>query len=743
MAQVSSGESCEWKVTGIDCAACASKIRVAVERLPGVSQVNVGIMSEKLTLTLAPGTTPRARIEAEVAKLGYGIGAAQPSRAKAFVLPGAVAVEHAEQADAELAPAAPAQAEDARADAAAGPGWHASGKGRLVIATGAMLAAAWATKMFAAAPASDLAFTLACLVGVAPLAWRALGALRAGSPFTIEMLMTIAAVGALVIDAAEEAALVVFLFAVGEVLEGVATNKARDGIRALARLIPKTALLEVDGGLRQVDAQRLGIGQIVMVRPGDRIPADGVIIAGNSGVDESPVTGESQPKAKVPGDEVFAGSINAEAVLRVRVTRAAEDNTIARIIRLVEEAEAARAPTERFIDRFSRWYMPAIVGVALLAALVPTFLFGQPGEVWAYRALALLLIGCPCALVISVPAAIASALSAGARHGLLLKGGAVIEAAARVTRVALDKTGTLTEGRPVVTDVVALGADADATLALAAAVEAGSNHPLAAAILRRAEAAQLPAPPSQGARAIAGRGVVATVAGAPAWVTSPGYAADLGALDADGLGRAAELERDGKTVVAVFRATSCLGLIALRDEPRPDAAEGLRQLAAMSIVPVMLTGDNARTAAAIADRLGVEYRAGLLPEGKAAAIRELARAGGVMMVGDGINDAPALALASVGVAMGAGTDVALETADAALLGNRVADVAALIRLARAAMANIRQNVTIALGLKAVFLVTTLLGVTGLWIAVLADTGATVLVSLNALRLLAFRPGGPR
>ncbi|MDP3861232.1 MAG: heavy metal translocating P-type ATPase [Phaeovulum sp.] len=736
------GESCEWTVSGMDCASCAAKIRVAVERLPGVSNASIALMSEKLTLVLAPGTTPRASIEAAVTGLGYGIGAARASKAKTLVLPGAAAPD---AGDHPLNAPAQATANGSSApwglDVPAEPhaSWHRSRKGRLAIGTGLLLAGAWLVKLAANDQAAGLAFAFACLIGVAPLAWRALAALRAGSPFTIEMLMTIAASGALFIDAAEEAALVVWLFAVGEVLEGVAAGRARDGIRALAWLVPKTALLEEGGVVRQVAAAGLRIGQTVIIRPGDRIAADGKIIEGRSGIDESPVTGESLPKTRGPGERVFAGSINAEAVLRVRVTRAAEDNTIARIIRLVEEAEAARAPTARFIDRFSRWYMPAIVGVALLAALVPTFAFGQPGEVWTYRALALLLIGCPCALVISVPAAIASALSTGARHGLLMKGGAVIEAAARTTQVAFDKTGTLTLGRPVVTDLVPLGADGTELLALAAAVEAGSSHPFAEAILRRAAASGAAALPAVGARAVVGNGACASVNGAPAWVASPAHAAREGVLGTESTRRIAALEAEGKSVVVVARAGQCLGLIALRDELRADAAEGLRQLAALRITPVMLTGDNARTARALAAGLGLDYQAALMPEGKVAAVRALAAKGRVMMVGDGINDAPALAQASVGVAMGAGTDVALEAADAALMRNRVADVAAMIRLARATMANIRQNLAIALGLKAVFLVTTILGVTGLWIAVLADTGATVLVTLNAMRLLGFRP----
>src|SRR5690606_24236246 len=358
---------------------------------------------------------------------------------------------------------------------------------------------------------------------------------------------------------------------------------------------------------------------------------------------------------------------------------------------------------------------------------------------WIYRALALLLIGCPCALVISVPASIASALSSGARRGLLMKGGAVIEAAAAITHVAFDKTGTLTHGRPRVTDVVPISGSETEVLALAAAVEAGSSHPLAEAILARAEAAEIAPLAASAAKTLPGRGAEAVVEGDQAWVGSPRFAEEHGVLDGSARRRATSLEDEGKTVVAVFRRSELVGLIALRDEPREDAARAVQQLKALGVSSVMLTGDNRRTAAAISDGLGIEYRAELMPEDKVAAIREMAAKGQLMMVGDGINDAPALASANIGVAMGSGTDVALETADAAILRNRVTDVAGKIRLSRATMANIRQNVAIALGLKAVFLVTTILGITGLWIAILADTGATVLVTLNALRLLAFDP----
>ncbi|MGA0539660.1 heavy metal translocating P-type ATPase [Neotabrizicola sp. VNH66] len=783
----------------MDCASCTVKVTKAVEKLPGVSEVKVALMTERLSLNLVPGTTETAEIEGIVKRLGFGIAprGQKPAGKKAFVLPesggatdgqgpdrndhdhddpdhtghdhddpdhtghdhsghdhaghdhsgdGHADHDHAGHSHGAAQKAgggdsghgSPGHVHDDPADR--GKSWYRTKKGQLVIFTGILLAAAWVFELLTSTEWGYWAFALACVIGVAPVAKRAFEALRLGQPFTIESLMTIAAVGALFIGAAEEAALVVFLFAVGEVLEGVAAGKARDSIRALANLVPKTALLEVDGKTREVPAETLQIGQRVLVRPGDRIPADGEIAEGTSGIDESPVTGESVPVTRGPGENVFAGSINTEAALRVTVTKAAADNTISRIIQLVEEAEEARAPTERFIDRFSRWYMPAIVAVSALVILIPPLAMGADWDTWIYRGLALLLIGCPCALVISVPASIASSLSSGAKKGLLMKGGAVIEAAAHVSRIAFDKTGTLTHGKPKVTDIVVAPDVAESDLlAVAAGVETGSSHPLALAILKRAEEAGVEALPATGARAIVGKGVEALVGGAKAWVASPRHAAESGGMASDHIRHASALEAEGKTVVVVFREGRPLGLIALRDEPRGDAAEAMRQLKAMGIAPVILTGDNPRTAEAIAGQLGMEFRAEMMPEDKLGVIREMGQQGGVMMIGDGINDAPALKQAGVGVAMGSGTDVALETADAAILRDRVVDVPALIRLARATMGNIRQNVTLALGLKAVFLVTSVLGITGLWIAILADTGATVLVTLNALRLLRFDP----
>jgi Cd2+/Zn2+-exporting ATPase len=694
-----------WQVQGMDCGNCAQTLRAALERLPGVSDIRISVTKETLALRLDEALTQPEAIESRIATLGY-----RPSRLVATQVP-------------SLRREAPAA-------------WWRQAKGRLAIASGALVALAYLVSVFAPGWHDPL-FITASLIAAAPVARRAIVSARAGAPFTIEMLMTIAVAGALVIGAAEEAAIVVFLFCVGEVLEGVAAEKARSGIRSLAALVPQTAWLEEGGTVREVAAETLRIGQTVLVRPGDRIPADGTVLTGTSSVDEAPITGESMPKAKEPGSEVFAGTVNHEAALTVHVGRAAQDTMIARIVALVAEAQDAKAPTERFIDRFSRIYMPFIVGLSLLVAMLPPLVAGGAWGEWIYRGLALLLIGCPCALVISVPAAIASSLATAARRGLLIKGGAVIEALAGVDTVAFDKTGTLTIGRPVVTDVVALEGGAPDVLALAAAVERRSSHPLAAAIVARAEAEAVALVAAEDVAAVPGKGMAGTIGEAAVFVGAPPHAAAWAPLPEAALAAIDRLEGEGKTVVVVVSAARAVGLLALRDEPRPDAAAAIGRLIAMGIRPLMLTGDNPRAADAVGEALGVAVTAGMLPADKAKAVAELARGGRVAMVGDGINDAPALASAQVGIAMGSGTRVAIEAADAALLHDRVGDVPALIGLARATMANIRQNIALALGLKALFLVTTIIGATGLWVAILADTGGTVLVTLNALRLLGY------
>ena len=717
---VAQGEATPLKmrISGMDCGACAAKIETALKRLPGVSNVDVNYGAQTLSLELDTDHTGTNEIDSKIRSLGYTpfpIGA-----------------------DRHTAPDHMHGSDDAGDEA-----WWRTVPGRIAIATGTLLAVSFV--LAHAVPAMAFwSYAAAAAIGLAPFGRRAVVGAFNGTPFSIEMLMSVAALGALAIGAAEEAAVVVFLFAVGELLETLAAKRARAGIRALMNVVPRTAQLERDGATVEVPIDQLQIGDIVLARPGDRIPSDGEVIEGDSELDQSPVTGESVPVRRGVGDEVFAGTINVSAALRVKVTRTAKDNTISRIVHLVEQAQGSKAPTARFIDRFSAYYTPAAMLVAAAIIVGPPVLLGADWTTWIYRGLAILLIACPCALVISTPAAIASGLAAGARHGLLVKGGAVLETLGKITTVAFDKTGTLTIGKPRVTDVVAVVGSEDDVIAKAAAVERGSSHPLAQAIVDEAERRGLPIPPSfGGATAIPGKAVQARIREGFVSVGSPRHAAENVSVDPDTAGKIEKLEAEGKTVVVVLFDKKVAGIVALRDEPREDAAVAIARLKKMGVSSVMLTGDNRRTGAAIAGKLGLDVESELLPDAKLEAIAKLKAGGPVAMVGDGINDAPALASASVGIAMGSGTDVALETADAALLRNEVQGVGDLIELSRATMANIWQNVALALGLKLLFLGTTLTGTTSLWMAILADTGATVLVTANALRLLRFRRAAKR
>ncbi len=580
-----------------------------------------------------------------------------------------------------------------------------------------------------------IAFIATTLVGLAPVVRQAWNLTRSGTPFAIETLMSIAAIGALFIGATEEAAMVLLLFMIGELLESYAASRARKGVTALMALVPEDAVVVENGQRRTVAVSSLMPGQIIEVAPGARMPADAELLADGISFDESALTGESVPVERQSGEKVAAGSLVVDRVCQLRVVSEPGNNAIDRILQLIEEADERRAPIERFLDRFSRYYTPAIMLFSLLVILVPPLLFAQPWDTWVYRGLTMLLIGCPCALVISTPAAITSGLAAATRRGALIKGGAALEQLGRVTTIAFDKTGTLTQGTPQVTDVVALSdTQTDQILTLAAAVEVGSHHPLAQAIIRNVADKKLVMLTADDRQAKAGVGVEGVVNGALVQVMAP-TKLPQDALSEDALAQIHALESAGKTVVVVIQAQQPIGVIALSDTLRADAVEALAQLKKMGISGVMLTGDNPRAAAAIASKLGIEFRAGLLPADKVDSLTALSQKADTAMVGDGINDAPAMKAASIGIAMGSGSDVALETADAALTHNRLTGLPEIIALSRATHANIRQNITIALGLKAVFMVTSLLGLTGLWLAVLADSGATALVTANALRLL--------
>ncbi|MEO6222899.1 MAG: heavy metal translocating P-type ATPase [Vicinamibacterales bacterium] len=562
----------------------------------------------------------------------------------------------------------------------------------------------------------------------------------------IHVLMVIAVAGALLLGDWLEAATVIWLFGVSEWLESRTMSRARRAIRDLMTMAPSEALIRKDGSVVTVPVSQLVIGDIVLVRPGERVPVDACVIAGESAINQAPVTGESFPVDKTVGDEVFAGSINGNGSLDVQVTRLAQDSTIARIVHMVERAQAQRAPTQTLVEQFARRYTPAVVTVAVLLAIVPpvigsvealSFAGGEWGA-WAYRALVLLVVACPCALVISTPVTVVSALTVAARAGVLIKGGASLEKLAAVTCVAFDKTGTLTDGRVSVTDVLGVnGATANDVLSVAASLEARSEHPIGRAIVGRARDAGLVVTAGERFRALPGLGAEALVSASVAVIGSHRFF-ESRELCTDAVhARMAEIEAGGSTPVFIGRDGAALGVIGLADRPRVGSQDVVADLHRAGVDHVvLLTGDTRRSAETIRIASGVdEVYADLMPSDKVTLVEMLRREHGtVAMVGDGVNDAPALATADVGIAMGAaGTNVALETADVALMSDDLSKLPFAIHLGRATVRTIRVNVGIALGLKAAFVVLAAFGGATLWMAVLADTGASLLVVANGLR----------
>ncbi|MEO4054941.1 heavy metal translocating P-type ATPase [Solibacillus sp. CAU 1738] len=555
--------------------------------------------------------------------------------------------------------------------------------------------------------------------------------------FDMKTLMTIAIIGAAIIGEWEEAAIVVFLFAVSEALEAYSMNKARQSIETLMDIAPPVALIKKVHGNHthevEVPTEDVKIGDILVVKPGQKIAMDGIVISGVSTVNQAPITGESIPVNKVVNDEVFAGTLNEEGALEVRVTKLVHDTTIAKIIHLVEEAQAEKAPSQKFVDRFAKYYTPAIVGVAVLVAVIPSLVTGNWQE-WIYQGLAVLVVGCPCALVISTPVAIVTAIGNAARQGVLIKGGVYLEELGRIKAVAFDKTGTLTKGAPEVTNVIANGVSEEELLALVAAVEEKSQHPLARAVLSKVHKQKVtPAVPTD-FQSVTGKGAYATVDGQVISVGSVNWISTLTTISESLQRQIATLAAQGKSVIVAARANECIGVLAIADKIREESKEVITALNHS----IMLTGDAPLTAQAIASELGIEdVRASLLPEQKLEAVKELqVKYGAVAMVGDGVNDAPALAAASVGIAMGgAGTDAALETADIALMGDDLTKLPYTIRLSKKTLMIIKQNITFALGLKLIALLLVIPGWLTLWIAIFADMGATLLVVLNSLRLL--------
>ena len=608
----------------------------------------------------------------------------------------------------------------------------------LTAASGGALAAGAAAGAAGQSIASAVLYLVAVAAGgVFPLQ-RALSALRSRT-IDINALMVTAVIGALALNQWQEAASVVFLFALAQWLEARTLERARLAIGALVDLSPREALVKEPGGERWVPVDAVGTGVEIVIRPGDKVPLDGRVVAGHSDVNEAPITGESLPVDKKPGDEVYAGTINGRGALELAVTRVGKDTRLAQIIHLVEVAPAQRAPVQSFVDRFARIYTPAVIALAGLVAIAPPLMFHADAATWLYRALVLLVISCPCALVISTPVSIVAALSAAARNGVLIKGGAYLERLAATRVVAFDKTGTLTRGEPAVTSVTPVGdATAAAVVRFAAAVEARSEHPIARAITAYAARVSIDIPAAIGFVAAPGLGAEAhvrghlVVIGNGAMLVSRGIALPL---DHEAL------TRPDRSNVFIAVDGRVLGTIGIADPVRETARETIELLRANGIRRVaMLTGDHSAGATIVADTLGLdEHHGGLLPDQKHARIVEMRTHGPVLMVGDGVNDAPALAAADVGVAMGAaGSDVAIETADVALMSGELLKLPYTLRLARATLRNIKTNVVVSLLLKAAFLVLALTGTATLWMAVLADTGASVIVVANALRLLRAR-----
>jgi Zn2+/Cd2+-exporting ATPase len=687
-----------FRVEGMDCAACAKTIEKTVAALDGVSFAQVSFGAGTLVLD---GDTPDDVITTAVGRAGYRARPAERRGVDSGV-----------------------------------PFWRRDARALSVTASVALLVVAVAASLASAPRAvAEPLYLLSMAVGGWPIARAALSALRRRS-LEMNVLMALAALGAVGIGAYAEGAWVLVLFAVGTGLESLALERSRVSVEALMELAPAQARVLVDGHEQLMEVDDVQPGAQFVVRPGERLALDGVVVAGASSIDQAPITGESVPVDKQPGDEAFAGTLNVHGSLTIRATRRADESTLSRVAALVEQAQSSQAPAERFIDHFARIYTPLVFLAALLVATVP-LAFGGELHTWLYRALALLIVACPCSLVISVPVAVVSAVGGAARRGILIKGGQALEDLARVRTVALDKTGTLTLGLPQLQRVIATdGLAENDALALGAAVEADSEHPLAAALCRAARDRGLTVAQASDFLALPGRGAQARIDDRELWAGGPRLIAERAGGLPDHLD---ELHDNGQTAIALGEGDRVLALFALADQPRAQAADiasGLRAVGVTQVV--MLTGDSEPVARAVATHAGLdEWRAGLLPEDKLTAVQELEdQRGAVAMVGDGVNDAPALAAARVGVAMGAaGSDVALQSADVALMSDRLERLPEAIALARRALSIMRVNVIASLIVKGLFVLLAPFGLVTLVMAVAADMGMSLLVTLNALRLL--------
>lgn len=600
-------------------------------------------------------------------------------------------------------------------------------------------AVAYTTGSETSVPVALLAIIAILMGGLKTLkkGWIALKTLT----LNINLLMSVAAIGAVLIGEWPEAAVVIWLFGLAEMIEALSLDRARNAIRGLMALAPEMAAVrQPDGSWQETKAEAVPLGAIVRVKPGERMALDGVVESGRSSVNQAPITGESMPVEKQPGDQVFAGTINELGAFEFRVTATKGETTLDRIARSVQEAQTQRAPTQRFVDQFARVYTPIVFLIALMVALVPPLVFGLPWYDWIYKALVLLVIACPCALVISTPVAVVSGLAAAARRGILIKGGLYLEQGRHLKSIALDKTGTITHGKPVLTDVIPIASiTRDDALRIAASLDALSEHPVAAAIVTGY--GNRPHATVSGFEALTGRGVKGDIDGKTYYIGNHRLAEELRVCTPELERTLDRLEIEAKTAVVLATAGAALAVLAVADTVRSSSKEAVAALKALGVASVMLTGDNVKTAQAIAKQVDItEVRGELLPQDKLAVITKLLERGPVGMVGDGVNDAPALAKSSIGFAMGAaGTDTAIETADVALMQDDLRKLPEFISLSRRTATVLWQNITFAIGVKAVFFVLTFTGHTTLWLAVFADMGASLIVVFNGLRILRSTP----
>lgn len=711
----------EYRIEGMDCADEVAVLRSALRNVPGIAELRFDVLNGKMTVLCMPDGFEPAAVISAVASTGMR----------------AVPWEH-------------------RAHESDKSSWQQHGRLITTVASGVLTAAGLVVHWLLhgsllhviAGGGEGHVFPIAVVVlyatGVVSGAWfiapKALSAARRFRP-DMNLLMTVAVIGAVAIGEWFEAAAVTFLFSLSLLLESWSVGRARRAISTLMDLSPTTAryICPEDGDIMEKPVEGVPLGATVLVRPGEKVPLDGVVTKGRTSINQAPITGESVPVNKKEGDEVFAGTINEEGAFEFRCTKVASDSTLARIIHMVEEAQSRRAVSEQWVEKFARYYTPAMMLFALAVAVLPPLLGGSWSQ-WLYQSLVMLVIACPCALVISTPVSIVAGLAAAARAGVLIKGGVFLELPARLRALAMDKTGTLTYGTPEVQSVRPFnGHTEDEVLSRAASLESESGHPIARAILREAARRGIPAPGADGLRDIQGKGTEAVIEGKAYWIGSHRFMHEKGAETPDVHDAAIGIEDAAHTLVALGSDSHVCGLIGISDRVREASSISVKAMQEAGIEHVvMLTGDNRATAAAVAEATGItEYQAEMLPEDKVAAVEALVeKYGHVAMIGDGVNDAPAMAVSSLGIAMGAaGTDAAIETADIALMSDDLSRLPWLIRHSRRTLGIIKQNISFALGLKVLFIILTLFGMASLWMAIAADTGATLLVVFNSLRLL--------